>query len=312
MHRTRGRRYPREDRLHIDWLVSLAGLGVGFVVGLTGTGGGALMTPVMVLLFGIQPLAAVSSDLVAAVVMKPIGGLVHARRGTVEGGIVRWLLVGSVPSAFLGAVLVSGLVRGDAAQAALRTALGAALLLAAFAAVARQLVRIRRGESDEARVEVRPLPTILIGLVGGFVVGMTSVGSGSLIILALGLLYPQLRGSRLVGTDLVQAVPMVGAAALGHILFGEVRIGLTASLLIGSIPGVYLGARLSAVAPDRWLRPAIIVVLMLSAMKLLGVSDGLVGTAAAAGVLAALAAGVGPRLRTGWSIRRRASSPGLP
>jgi uncharacterized protein len=238
--------------LHIDLYVAAAGLLVGFTVGLTGMGGGALMTPLLVLLFKVEPLAAISSDLVAAVVMKPVGGGVHLRRGTVNWALVRWLMAGSVPVAFAGVLVLRQLGDGAVVQAGIRQALGVALLLAASSIAAKVLLQARRarraalgtagGEPVAARpFRLRPLPTVLVGMVGGLVVGMTSVGSGSLMLVMLLLLYPTLRSSELVGTDLVQAVPLVASAAAGHLLFGDFRLELTASLLVGSVPGVYLG-----------------------------------------------------------------------
>ena len=263
--------------VHIDLLIALAGLFVGFVVGLTGMGGGALMTPMLVLLFGVQPLAAVSSDLVASLCMKPVGGLVHLRRGTVHKELVIWLVAGSVPSAFLGVLLLKSLGKGDTVETAVKLSLGVALLIAVAMMVFKALLDVRRrailGPNAKAaqKLNVKPVPTLAIGAVGGLVVGMTSVGSGSLIIVALLLLYPALKTGDLVGTDLVQAVPLVGAAALGHVIFGDFSFGLTASILIGSIPGVYAGARASASAPSWIIRRAIAIVLLASALKLLGV-----------------------------------------
>jgi uncharacterized protein len=298
--------------LHVDPWVAAAGLLVGFTVGLTGMGGGALMTPLLVLVFKVQPLAAVSSDLVAAVIMKPVGGGVHLRRGTVNFGLVRWLMVGSVPSAFVGVLVLRSLGDGAVVQARIKQVLGAALLLAAGSIAAKAMLTARRSrraalglatrESAATRpFRLRPLPTVLIGLVGGLVVGMTSVGSGSLMIVLLLLLYPMLRSSELVGTDLVQAIPLVASAAAGHLLFGDFKLGLTASLLVGSIPGVYLGARLSSRANDAVIRPTLALVLVASGLKLLGVDNGqmaMLMLPAVLGVVAALAwAGlVRPRL----------------
>jgi uncharacterized protein len=261
--------------VHIDWLVVLASLGVGFVVGLTGMGGGALMTPILVLLFKVQPLAAVSSDLVAAFVMKPVGGGVHLRRGTVNVSLVKWLVAGSVPSAFAGVFLIRAL-GGDHLQSRVKIALGIALLVAAALIVVKAMIQDRassKGPDAEVAVQIRPLPTAAVGALGGLVVGMTSVGSGSLIIVMLLFLYPSMRASELVGTDLVQAVPLVGAAALGHIFFGDFKLGLTTSLLIGSLPGVYLGARVSVQARDDLIKPALTFVLTASALKLINLSN---------------------------------------
>jgi uncharacterized protein len=273
--------------MHIDFLVAIASLGVGFVVGLTGMGGGALMTPILVLLFGIQPLAAVSSDLVASFVMKPIGGGVHLRKGTVNRELVRWLVTGSVPAAFAG-VFVIRAMGGDHIESRVKMALGIALLVAASLIVVKAILQARRAqvqETDEP-IRIRPLQTAAIGALGGLVVGMTSVGSGSLIIVMLLFVYPTLQGSQLVGTDLVQAVPLVGAAALGHIFFGDFKLGLTTSVLIGAIPGVYVGAHASARAPDEVIRPALAFVLTASALKLLSVPN-----SALAATLVPIAAG---------------------
>lgn len=263
--------------MHLDPLLSLAGLVVGFVIGLTGMGGGALMTPVLVLGFGIPPLAAVSSDLVASVVIKPIGGAVHLRRATVRMGIVGWLALGSVPAALMSALVLSA-VGSDQIQDLVKILLGLALLVAATGVVVKSVIQARRGRDAEAAAAhaarsllVRPLPTVLVGVVGGLVVGLTSIGSGSLMIVALMLLYPTLTTAELVGTDLVQAVPLVVAAALGHLAFGDVHFDVTTSLVLGSIPGVYLGARVSSRAPDRIVRPTLALVLAGTALKLLGV-----------------------------------------
>jgi uncharacterized membrane protein YfcA len=258
----------------IDPKVALAGLFVGFVVGLTGMGGGALMTPILVLLFKVQPLAAVSSDIVASMIMKPVGGGVHWRRGTVNTQLVRWLVLGSVPSAFLGVLLLKSSGQGEALQHHVKIALGIALLVVALGLIIRPLLSRGRqaGDSIEPLV-VKKAQTVLIGILGGLVVGLTSVGSGSLMIILLLMLYPKLRLSELVGTDLVQAIPLVASAALGHALFGDFQLALTASILIGSVPGVFIGAQLSSRARDAVIRPALILVLLASSLKLLGSSN---------------------------------------
>jgi hypothetical protein len=257
--------------MHFDAGVAAAGLVVGFVVGLTGMGGGALMTPILVLIFNVQPLAAVSSDLVASVIMKPVGAGVHLRRGTVHKELVKWLVLGSVPSAFLGVIILKQMGHGQRVQDNLKLALGIALLVASASIVAKSVLQAFRPVRAEhhGAFTVKPVPTTAIGVAGGLVVGMTSVGSGSLMIVLLLLLYPMLSASELVGTDLVQAIPLVASAALGHLLFGDFKLGLTASLLVGCMPGVYIGARVSARAPDRVIRPALVFVLLASALKLL-------------------------------------------
>ena len=274
--------------MHLDFGIALAGFIVGIVVGLTGMGGGALMTPILVLGFGIEPLAAVSSDLVAAVVMKPIGGGIHFRRGTVHTGLVTWLALGSVPGALLGSYVISHL-SGDVGDT-IQVILGVVLLVAAAAMIVRSYLGSHRAagvEGAEAqRVPVRRLATLTVGLVGGTVVGMTSVGSGSLMIVALMLLYPTLSSRELVGTDLVQAVPLVLAAAVGHLLWGQFELGITTSLLIGSVPGVIIGAHISSRASDRFIRPVLVLVLALTGLKLLGVSNAVLLAALVAAIVA--------------------------
>lgn len=266
----------------MDWLLTGAGLGVGFVVGLTGMGGGALMTPVLVLFFGVPPLAAVSSDLVVSAVMKPFGGAVHLRQGTVNLPLAGWLVLGSVPSAFLGVLVLRAFGDGERLQAAVLLALGVALLVAAGSLILKAFLSLleRTGRSSAGAaatgardIVIRPWPTVLVGVAGGLVVGMTSVGSGSLIIIALLLLYPALQAGQLVGTDLVQAVPLVASAALGHLLFGDFQLDVTVSLLLGCIPGVILGAQASARAPGGIVRRALALVLLASGLKLVGASD---------------------------------------
>ncbi|HJQ43042.1 MAG TPA: sulfite exporter TauE/SafE family protein [Jatrophihabitantaceae bacterium] len=274
----------------MHWTLVLGSLAVGIVVGLTGMGGGALMTPMLVLFFGVSPLTAVSSDLVASAVMKPVGSFVHLRNGTVRMDLVRWLCIGSVPAAFCGVLITRALGQGADVQDVVKKSLGLALIIAATGLFVRAYLRLaeRARHRDGSRpadplgppqLVVRPLPTLAVGIVGGLVVGMTSVGSGSLIIIALMFLYPTLRASELVGTDLVQAVPLVASAALGHILFGDFKLGLTGSMLLGAIPGAYVGAQLSSRLPGALIRRALAFVLLASALKLLGVGNVATGVA---------------------------------
>ena len=267
----------------MNWTLAIAAFGIGIVVGLTGMGGGALMTPVLVLFFGIPPLTAVSSDLVASALMKPVGSFVHLRNGTVRLDLVKWLCIGSVPMAFAGVLVARALGHGAHVEDLIQRALGVALIIAATGLFVRAYLRLaerarnRDGRrpadpTGRPRLQVRPMPTVIVGALGGLVVGMTSVGSGSLIIIALMALYPTLRASELVGTDLVQAVPLVASAAIGHIFFGDFKMDLTLSLLVGSVPGAFLGAQLSSRLPGALIRRALAFVLLASALKLLGVS----------------------------------------
>ncbi len=266
--------------MHIDLPLAAAMVMIGVTVGLTGMGGGALMTPVLVLVFHVEPFAAISSDLVASLVMRPVGAAVHIRRGTVRWELVRMLAIGSVPAAFAGVFVLRSFGNSESLQNNVKIALGATLLLAALAMGVRGWLQVgQRRRAREAgisegglgRMHVKPLPTVLIGVLGGLLVGMTSVGSGSVVIVCLILVYPQLRGGELVGTDLVQAVPLVAAASLAHIFFGQFELSLTASILLGAIPGVYVGARMSSKAPDWLIRPALVFVLLATGLKLVGV-----------------------------------------
>lgn len=283
----------------IDVPLAIGGLLVGIIVGLTGMGGGALMTPMLVFFFKADPLTAISSDLVASFVMKPAGALVHLRNSTVNLELVKLLCIGSVPSAFFGAWFISLQPRGDELDTFLKTALGLALIAAAAGLVARAVFqmwqnRLPLGEGaarpTRPEVRLRPIPTIILGAVAGFIVGITSVGSGSIIIVSLLLIYPGLKASALVGTDLTQAIPLVGAAALGHLLFGDFSLAITSSLLLGAIPGAFIGAQISSRAPGGIIRRILAVLLLSSGLRLLGVSTEVVlVVAVAALVLGSLA-----------------------
>ncbi len=279
--------------MHVDPYIVLGSAIVGFLVGMTGAGGGALMTPMLILLFSVKPSTAISSDLVAAVVMRPVGAGVHLRKGTVNKKLVGWMVLGSVPMAFLGAYLLHLLGHAKQAQTNIETVLGAALLLGAAAMVLRYVLDRRGGESRSGLVHeiaVHPVRTVLIGMVGGVIVGMTSVGSGSLMIILLLFLYPMIGAKQLVGTDLTQAVPLTLAAALGALAFGHVEFGVTASLVIGSVPAVLVGSLLSSSAPDRYIRPAITFVIFASGLKYVGLETEALGWVLCGTLLAAGAA----------------------
>ncbi|MGY5009440.1 sulfite exporter TauE/SafE family protein [Streptomyces sp. 900105755] len=258
--------------------IVVAGALVGFAVGLTGMGGGALMTPIMVMVFGVNPTAAIGSDLAASVFMKPFGALVHQRAGTVRWDIVRRLLPTAVPAAFGGVFLLRALGDGDDLEQRVKYVVGTALMLAVAGMLARMWLDRRRAAAaeeagEDAEVPVRPVATLLIGLVGGVIVGMTSVGSGSLIIVMLMLAHPRLRANHLVGTDLVQAIPMVAAAALGHLLVGDADLGLAATLLIGAVPGVVAGSLVSSRVSGSAVRWALVVLLTGSGLSMLKASS---------------------------------------
>src|SRR5947209_2349005 len=247
---------------------------------MTGAGGGALMTPMLILLFGVSPGSAISSDLVAAVVMRPFGALVHLRARTVNLHLVRWMVLGSVPAAFLGAYLLHLIGHTKSAQHKIEIALGAALLVGATAMALRLALDWRGGNHRTGvitELRVRPAATVAIGVIGGLIVGTTSVGSGSLMIVLLLFLYPLIGANQLVGTDLTQAVPLTLAAALGALIFGHVEFAVTASVVLGSVPAVLIGAFLSSRAPDRYIRPVITFVIFASGLKYVGVDTTTLG-----------------------------------
>jgi uncharacterized protein len=273
--------------VHVDPYIVLGSAVVGLLVGMTGAGGGALMTPMLILLFGVKAPAAISSDLVAAVVMRPVGAVVHMRKGTVNYRLVGWLALGSVPAAFLGAYLLHLLGKNSGTH--VEQALGAALLTGAAAMVIRYVMDVRGGRDRAAAVRelvVRPGPTVAIGVVGGVIVGLTSVGSGSLMIVLLLFVYPMISAGRLVGTDLTQAVPLTLAAAAGALVFGHVEFGVTISIILGSVPAVLVGSLFSSRAKDAYVRPVIAFVIFASGLKYVGVGTTALGWTLAAVVVA--------------------------
>lgn len=249
----------------------LVAFGVGIVIGLTGMGGGALMTPALIFL-GVPPVTAVANDLVAAAVNKTVGAAVHWRDGSPDLRLAMWLVLGSVPTAAAGGWLVQQLGTPEEQQELVVAAIGGALLLAAATYVLRLALNHRRSSrAATGPITIRPVPTLLVGAVGGLLVGVTSVGSGSLIMVALLMLYPRLTPRRLVGTDLVQAIPLVLAAAIGHVVYAGVDWSVLLPLIIGGGPGTYLGARLASRVPTAVVRHGIVVVLTITGLTLLEV-----------------------------------------
>jgi uncharacterized membrane protein YfcA len=266
--------------MHIDPYIVLGSAIIGFLVGMTGAGGGALMTPMLILLFGVTPSAAISSDLVAAVFMRPVGAAVHLRKGTVNLKLVGWMVLGSVPMAFLGAYILHLIGHQKSAQTKIEVILGIALLIGATAMVLRYVLDSRSTGTRTGvihEVKVKPVPTVIIGMIGGVIVGMTSVGSGSLMIVMLLFLYPLIGANQLVGTDLTQAVPLTMAAALGALAFGHVSFAVTGALIIGSVPAVFLGSLFSSSAPDHYVRPVITFVIAASGLKYVGLATTTLG-----------------------------------
>lgn len=258
---------------HGDQLkIVAAGFLVGIVVGITGMGGGALMTPALIFLGVGSASAVVTADLTASAVYKSGGALVHWRQGSPNLKLAGWLMAGSVPMALIGPHLVHYFAPVDKVDIVLQYAIGFALLFATCAFALRlylQLRAVRRGGHPPGEPKIRPLPTVLIGGLGGLLVGITSVGSGSVIMIALVMLYPTLSAVKLVGTDLVQAVPLVLAAAISNIAVYGLDLGLTVPLIIGSVPGSILGAKLAPKVPSSLIRRGLVVVLTMSGLALL-------------------------------------------
>jgi len=252
----------------------VAGFGVGLLVGLTGVGGGALMTPILVLLFGVAPAAAVGTDLWFAACTKMAGGAMHHNKGSVDWEVMRRLCLGSLPSSVL---TLSWLHLSGGSQVKgglILQALGAVLLLTALAMVLKrrsqaygQSLRMRAAERFK---KSQPMLTVVAGAVLGFLVTLTSVGAGALGTVMLVYLYPfRMKGARLVGTDIVHAIPLTIIAGTGHMLMGNVDLDLLGKLLVGSVPGVLIGSHFSNKAPEAVLRAVIATLLAIVGGKLL-------------------------------------------
>lgn len=252
----------------IDPAQSVAGFAVGAIVGLTGVGGGSLMTPILVLLFGIHPATAVGTDLLHAAVTKAGGTYVHAKQGRVEWRITFLLAAGSLPAAALTLLGLQHFTHGIGSTRIITTTLGAALLLTA-AALALRTHLFRLSKSHSLRTERHPAFTVLTGVVLGVLVSVSSVGAGSLGVTALFFLYPQLKAARIVASDLAHAVPLTLVAGLGHWLFGSVDGKLLLSLLVGSLPGIYLGSHFAGRVPETMLRFLLAGILLLVGYKLI-------------------------------------------
>jgi uncharacterized membrane protein YfcA len=254
--------------------IAVAGFLVGVVVGITGMGGGALMTPALIFLGVGDAATVVTADLTAAAVYKSGGAIVHWREGSPNLQLAGWLIVGSVPMAFLGPHLVKMVAPGAELDHVLKMAIGFALLLAAATYALRLYIQLRRTRSGPrpgagGDPVVRPIPTMLVGALGGLLVGITSVGSGSVIMIALLMLYPTLSAVKLVGTDLVQAVPLVLSAAISNIIAHGLDWSLTIPLIVGSVPGTIIGAKLAPRVPTSFIRRGIVIVLTMSGVALL-------------------------------------------
>ena len=255
--------------------IVVAGFVVGIVVGLTGMGGGALMTPALIFLGVGNASAVVTADLTAAAISRSAGAVTHARQGSPNMTLAKWLIIGSVPAALVGPWIVHGLAGGDpdSVDQLLLECIGFALLFAATTYALRLYLNLRRkrdpGRSVDPDPPIRPLVTLAVGALGGLLVGITSVGAGSVIMIALLMLYPGLSAVKLVGTDLVQAVPLVLAAAISNIAINGLDWSILIPLVIGSTPGTMIGSRIAPRVPQSIIRRGIVIVLTMSGVALL-------------------------------------------
>jgi uncharacterized membrane protein YfcA len=255
--------------------IVVAGFVVGIVVGLTGMGGGALMTPALIFLGVGNASAVVTADLTAAAISRSAGAMTHARQGSPNLTLAKWLVIGSVPAALVGPWIIHGLAGGDpdSVERLLLECIGFALLFAATTYALRLYLNLRRKRDEGRTVDpdppIRPLITLTVGALGGLLVGITSVGAGSVIMIALLMLYPGLSPVRLVGTDLVQAVPLVLAAAASNIAINGLDWHIVIPLVLGSTPGTVLGSRIAPRVPQSYIRRGIVIVLTMSGVALL-------------------------------------------
>ena len=249
----------------MDPLLVLFGFGVGVLVGTTGMGGGSLMTPLLILLFGIKPVVAVGTDLTYAAITKTLGGVLHLRRGTAQMSLAWWLAAGSCPGAVVGVVLLERLGIEDA----LLPMIACALLLTGALVLLRALVLDGARERNSVALAPRHKAfAVVLGASVGFVLGVTSAGSGTLIAIGLVLAF-RLSPRRVVGTDVVHAALLLWVAAIAHLFSGNVDFVLAGTILLGSLPGVWLGTRFATRLPERGLRPALGIVLLTSGLALL-------------------------------------------
>ena len=254
----------------MDWKLSLAGLLVGLLVGMTGMGGGSLMTPMLVLLFGFKPTVAIGTDILHGAIFKSFGAVRHRQLGTVNLRLTLWMLLGSAPLSLAGVVLATWLKHtyGDGWESAAKQVLGVTLIVCGVGFLLKAILHKRAIVADFKLARSDKVKAVMIGVIGGFVVGLTSVGSGTFFGLTMMLLFP-LSAAQIVGTDIVHAAALLWVAGFGHIVAGNVDFAATGWLLIGSIPGVLIGSHYTLRAGERFLRVALALVLFLSGVKLI-------------------------------------------
>jgi uncharacterized membrane protein YfcA len=257
----------------MDWLFTISGFLVGLVVGVTGVGGGSLMTPLLVLFFGVSPATAVGTDLLYAALTKTLGGWVHSRNGTVDWKVLGLLSLGSLPAALLTIALLKYLALDEKTLRSLVTGvLSVALLLTAAALLLKGSIKkiAQRNDGTVYELHHRHLSaaTVATGFVVGSLVAISSIGAGVLGTVALLFLYPRMAAARVVGTDIAHAVPLTAVAGIGHMALGTVDFMLLGSLLLGSLPGIYIGSHLSTKVPENLLRPILAAMLLIIGTRL--------------------------------------------
>ena len=249
----------------MNWELSLAGAAVGLLVGMTGMGGGSLMTPMLILLFGFDPKAAVGTDILHGAVFKSVGAIRHRQLGNIHVPLALWMLVGSAPFSLVGVQIASSF--SDGAQSAMGKVVGATLILGGLGFLVKTFIAGRATDAPFHLARRDKIAAVIIGATFGLVVGLTSVGSGTFFGLAMLLLYP-LSARRIVGTDMLHAALLLWVAGAGHLIHRNVDLHAIGWLLIGSIPAVWIGSHLSVRVPDRALRVAFAFVLVLSGVKI--------------------------------------------
>jgi uncharacterized protein len=258
----------------MTWQFTLTGLLIGGLVGLTGMGGGSLLTPILVILFGFKPTYAVGTDILHGAIFKSFGAVRHRRLGTVHARLTFWMFLGSGPMSLLGVALATWLKHqyGEGVQSVEAYAIGAALILGGLGLVAKTLIKVGVQPDDAPFILTRRdrWLAFAIGVVFGFVVGLTSVGSGTFFGLVMVLVYP-LTAAKIVGTDIFHAAALLWVAGVGHLVAGNVDLHAMFWLLLGSVPGVLLTSQLTLRLPGQALRLGLATVLMLSGVKLLDV-----------------------------------------
>jgi uncharacterized membrane protein YfcA len=296
----------------VDWEFVLTGLLTGLLVGMTGMGGGSLMTPILVFLFGVSPTTAIGTDIAHGAVFKTVGAAQHRRMGNVRATLAGWMLIGSAPTSLVGVWLADKLTDryGDDVKSVMGQVLGAALLFGCVGLVAKSLVRSKALGDPEWELTNRDrVAAVVIGLFGGFIVGLTSVGSGVFFGLTLLVVFP-LRAHKVVGTDIFHAAVLLYVAGAAHWAAGNVDFGLLGWLLLGSIPGVLVGSRLTLSIPENLLRVVLAAVLGLAGLKLVDVP--FAGTIVVIGLSAGLLALLVYIGRHSWIRIQRARNGSLP